>query len=1510
MRYLTRLGTLLLLVSMLLLAGALPAYAQLSVSKSSISFGSVIASQSKTDSFYVKNSTQLGYAISGITTGSSRFTATGFTGILADSVKIRVTFIPDGVGTFTDTVTVTHSAPGGILKVALSGSGLSGILFKSPRTGATLATLSMVDTFATSIRYDSVTILNSTSSAFTVSAITVRNPEFTILRAVPFIVGPSDSQRVRISYQGTSVGRDLDTLFVTHNHPVTGSSPLKLPVSGRAISHERFYIMNGDAFVSGLGRVRLMDNLDTLRVTAASFGKAGGIYDPMVPVDSARRGSIGLVNPVDTISVVVDSIAFTGPHFKSITPTPFTHRPGDNYDRLIWFNYQPKDLSPVHRDTLVVYTKDNIPTGNRITLLVEGASRRATYVRSLGANIALNYGTVGLGVALDSVMRIHNFQDIALKIDSIVFARKNPKYSFVSPVTGFTVNRGDTAKVAVRLTMTDTVSTNLSGNMIDTVLVYSNFAATPMRLPLTAKATATIVYAPSVTAIGFGTLTVGLFKDSTMKIYNRTATDYKIDSVTVFSGKDYTVMSNSLVTQLKAGDSTAVQVRFKPLAGGFTRDTLYIWHNFTALFASPRKIVLTGTGSTNALVDPSNYVTVDNVRGPEGFAVSSPDSSYVETTINGFYLNASASDYGGTATGTRRSPFLAGSPNGSSARFTFKIDSTAPYLIYHYANNSQNNGGNYYVHLRKFGVGGIVDSTRYDERMNWTNYGPEAGGSWFPLMMHRIDGVGPNAASLTIGADNLSSAFMRLDAVRFLRSRQKADLEFGRRSLNFSPTRVPEEFSPTMIGTENVLPYRLYNLGRDTLKISDIKMYATQTPVPWFFIKNFTGAPITIPPMTVGTDGKEKGGYVDIPLTFGPFQEGTARDSMVISSNDENEQKAYIILYGEGLGVNFIMNASIGNTEPHYGAPGPPDVPILSTYRESPGWLNSTASGYAAPIPGTNLSSRVNTGGTTSFPHQAWYEFQLPEIFRGRPTDGRYIMEYGGPIGSSNAYSNDIVKVTHTFGVPPDSVFFDSRTAGLPGGVFWLQIGGTTKTWFLAPGGVINVEFRRDAQTEAAGGIGFLRTDLLRIRKVPSGALIGVSVALGASVAFGDVSFRQPAGVDGKANLKEISLGSRGESQVILRSIKFRNGTYFKLAGLPSLPVYMRALTGEQKLTLTFTPDRITPGFVDTLEVLSNSVGRDSVLLVPVNGNGIGGIYTVDDDGTIQEVSSTPLFGGLYLGSWDKTKMNNWQVETSNVPDQIGRGRTRHLLPIYFNPRATFEWYPAIPLDPNIKGDSVLMNVAVTVPRGFAKGSPRARYLVYSTGGNLTKDTLVNQNNPANTGASTLVEINLGNHWFTRGGRDIAGGQAFFGHVQLFNDTAAVSASYGTLFNFARRDTFALIADALVLRELDRLQPSITAVKTEVPLEFALSQNYPNPFNPTTIIEFSLARQVQVDLKIYDILGREVATLLQSNAMNAGRYIVRWDGRNRFGQSVATGVYFYRLVAGDFVQSKKMVLIK
>jgi hypothetical protein len=94
-------------------------------------------------------------------------------------------------------------------------------------------------------------------------------------------------------------------------------------------------------------------------------------------------------------------------------------------------------------------------------------------------------------------------------------------------------------------------------------------------------------------------------------------------------------------------------------------------------------------------------------------------------------------------------------------------------------------------------------------------------------------------------------------------------------------------------------------------------------------------------------------------------------------------------------------------------------------------------------------------------------------------------------------------------------------------------------------------------------------------------------------------------------------------------------------------------------------------------------------------------------------------------------------------------------------------------------------------------------------------------------------------------------------------------------------------------------------IPTVMPKEFALSQNYPNPFNPTTKINFELPRNTQVSLVIYDILGREVIRLANNEFKQAGRHTVEFDARN-----YASGVYFYRIEAGTFVQSKKMVLIK
>jgi hypothetical protein len=90
----------------------------------------------------------------------------------------------------------------------------------------------------------------------------------------------------------------------------------------------------------------------------------------------------------------------------------------------------------------------------------------------------------------------------------------------------------------------------------------------------------------------------------------------------------------------------------------------------------------------------------------------------------------------------------------------------------------------------------------------------------------------------------------------------------------------------------------------------------------------------------------------------------------------------------------------------------------------------------------------------------------------------------------------------------------------------------------------------------------------------------------------------------------------------------------------------------------------------------------------------------------------------------------------------------------------------------------------------------------------------------------------------------------------------------------------------------------------ELPLEFGLEQNYPNPFNPTTTFEFRVSSFEHVSLKVLDVLGREVATLV-NEIRPAGLYTIRWDA-----SSHPSGVYFYRLRAGGFAETKKMVLAK
>jgi len=102
---------------------------------------------------------------------------------------------------------------------------------------------------------------------------------------------------------------------------------------------------------------------------------------------------------------------------------------------------------------------------------------------------------------------------------------------------------------------------------------------------------------------------------------------------------------------------------------------------------------------------------------------------------------------------------------------------------------------------------------------------------------------------------------------------------------------------------------------------------------------------------------------------------------------------------------------------------------------------------------------------------------------------------------------------------------------------------------------------------------------------------------------------------------------------------------------------------------------------------------------------------------------------------------------------------------------------------------------------------------------------------------------------------------------------------------------------------------SFRHISGTIPYGYNLGQNYPNPFNPSTKIDFGLPEAGNVQLTIYDILGREVITLL-NDSQEPGYKSIIWHGIDAFGRNVGAGMYFYSLQAGDFRQTKKMVLLK
>lgn len=918
----------------------------------------------------------------------------------------------------------------------------------------------------------------------------------------------------------------------------------------------------------------------------------------------------------------------------------------------------------------------------------------------------------------------------------------------------------------------------------------------------------------------------------------------------------------------------------------------YFVFTVLALFVS----VFLSSSNAQQIIDTTNVLYFDNLAdnitnqaGPGSFLEGPkykefPQSSNLVPDAYGFWTNVSAVYYGGNH--RRASRYGSGLNAGAHVQYYCTVYEPGHYVVYHHM-NSGNSSTNAYVKFFRFGEPSPVDSFRYNMLDN--NVIGGTGGSWKPLGIIELF---PSDSALTveIGLDTLSGNTLRADAIALIRSTQSGpDLEFGNRRFSrlvtdpatgdttafesFYRDRAPLGFAETTfkfgVFTDKKIP--LYNLGGSPLIVSGFSTQTSRFSV-------VTPTPFTILP----------GGKQEITLRFDPLGEETTFDTLSILSTDALEPEATLPIYGTGINYNFILNASAGGAEPHWNVPSPGGI-----YEEVGGFLNSTATPWPYPIPGGNLASRVTLDAN---PVAVFYKFNIPDSLFGS-----YFLEYSGPAGSSNAAQNATADVVTPFFVNPDPALGDTQRVeninlrGVATNFLWVRFGGN-KTFYLNGGGETVVRMTNPGQS----GSDFLRADLLRVRLVPIAPTITTSLddkIPPKLLNFGSVSIYDSVRLSDFNYQKSFTVSSNGETPLRIDTIYLRTANKLSILNLPTFPVTLPAIDGELNLVLEFLPDSIRI-FNDSLVIISNDP-VDTLYTINVSGQGVGTGLTVDDSDPTTYIFPSDVQN--WVGAPDPANLDKWYL----VPGS-GINLTRLLAYIYFNPPTglqTVEWYPDLPRKPGSTTDEPdSFDVFVQMPVSSTNSTPRALYRINHMNG--TTDTVISQyDRTLNDG-----KIPLGRYNFLRGGRDSHGSGTIYGSVYLINDTALVSAYYqDSLVNRARQDSFLIRADALILEQAGA--PVGIFEPSYIPMEYSLSQNYPNPFNPVTQIRYTLPQLANVQLKIYDILGREVKTLINSE-LPAGAYRVEWNGTNNYGTQVSSGMYIYRMVAGKFVQTKKMMFLK
>lgn len=292
-----------------------------------------------------------------------------------------------------------------------------------------------------------------------------------------------------------------------------------------------------------------------------------------------------------------------------------------------------------------------------------------------------------------------------------------------------------------------------------------------------------------------------------------------------------------------------------------------------------------------------------------------------------------------------------------------------------------------------------------------------------------------------------------------------------------------------------------------------------------------------------------------------------------------------------------------------------------------------------------------------------------------------------------------------------------------------------------------------------------------------------------------------------------------------------------------------------------------------------------------IAGGWVSSLVTVGDT-----IFASTYHAGLHFSTDNGASWNPWSsFPNPNISDLALIG-TNFLAStwggagIYWSPDTGATWNPASGLGSNKETQAVggipALIFGIT-NSGVYRSTDNGANWVYSNLADSAMTSIIV------TGSTVLI----GSAWGVR--RSTDGGDTW----SFINDglpSARVSA-----LGFNANDAYAaMVGGGMYKRAISQIVNSVTLISPVVPEEFSLDQNFPNPFNPTTEIQFTIHHSQFTSLKIFDVLGREVSTLV-NETLKPGSYRVTWDATE-----FPSGTYFYTLTAGGFIETKKILLLR